>query len=172
MHLGAPLRAYISGHVDAPQYKQVQATPLPTYPGDVDGPRPIWMHVGAPLPAYISGYVGAHNTPHNTSRFKPVQASSIKYKQVQVKDRGLGVKGRGLDCGVLWATAPLPPPRLLHIHHNKAPCLLSGPRGRRPKAAAPQMRPKVANFAVKLPGADPTNTPTPRQRRGTRPSSP
>ena len=25
----------------APQYKQVQATPLPTYPGDVDGPRPI-----------------------------------------------------------------------------------------------------------------------------------
>ena len=130
------------------------------------------MHVGAPLPAYISGYVGAHNTPHNTSRFKPVQASSIKYKQVQVKDRGLGVKERGLDCGVLWATAPLPPPRLLHIHHNKAPCLLSGPRGRRPKAAAPQMRPKVANFAVKLPGADPTNTPTPRQRRGTRPSSP
>ncbi len=77
-----------------------------------------------------------------------------------------------MDCGVLWAKAPLPPPRLLHIHHNKAPCLLSGPRGRRPKAAAPQMRPKVANLAAKLPGADPTNTPTPPQRRGTRPSTP
>ena len=130
------------------------------------------MHLGAPSRAYISGHVGAHNTPHNTSRFKQVQASSSKYTQVQVKERGLDVKERGLDCGILWAKAPLPPPRLLQIHHKKAPCLLCGPRGRRPKAAAPQMRPKVANFAVKLPGADPTNTPTPPQRRGPRPSAP
>ncbi len=98
------------------------------------------MHLGAPSRAYISGHVGAHNTPHNTSRFKQVQACSSKYTQVQVKERGLDV--------------------------------LSGPRGRRPKAAAPQMRPQVANFAMKLPGADATNTPTPPQRRGTRPSTP
>ena len=97
------------------------------------------MHLGAPLRAYMSGHVGTHNTPHNTSRFKQVQASSSREVPV------FGPKSRA--CG---ACSFRPPPRAVGVPEVQQNYGLDGRVPRRWRGVGVLVGSAPGNFTAKL----------------------